>query len=296
MTIAAYLNARGGTAKQAIAALREAEGFAVQRVAPERLADALRAEVARGTPRVLVAGGDGTLSAAAAVLVNTATELAILPAGTLNHFARDHGVPDDPIQALELARSGIARLVDVGWLNDHLFLNTSSVGVYVSFVRVRERLERYVGYRLASLVAALNVIMRVRRFRVTLHADEQERAYDTTLVFISVGQRTIGIRSPGARRSGKDSGKLLHILVPRPGTTLRSLARRYAFRGRGAHVIGADLPLADGILAEWCTIELRRPLGRVALDGELVLLEAPLRYRIGHEALRVVLPEERHAL
>jgi diacylglycerol kinase family enzyme len=290
MTNAAYLNARGGTAKQAIAALREAEGFAVQPVAPERLADALRAEVARGTPRVLVAGGDGTLSAAAAVLVDTATELAILPAGTRNHFARDHGVPDDPIQALGLARSGIAQPVDVGWVNDHLFLNTCSVGVYVSFVRVRERLERYIGYRLASLVAALSVMMRVRRFRVILHADGQERAYDTTLVFISVGQRTIGIRSPGARRLDEDSGRLLHILVPRPGTTVRSLARRYAIRRRELHAIGADLPLAEGMLTERCTIELSRPLGRVALDGELVVMEAPLKYRIGHGALRVVLP------
>lgn len=293
MTIAAYLNARGGTAKQAIAALRDAEGFAVQPVAPERLADALRSEVARGAPRVLVAGGDGTLSAAAAVLANTATELAILPAGTRNHFARDHGVPVDPMQALGLARSGTARPVDVGWVNDHLFLNTSSVGVYVSFVRMREHLEPYVGYRLASLAAALNAMLRVRRFRVVLQADEHERAYDTTLVFISVGERTIGIRSPVARKLDERSGRLLHVLVPRPGTTVRSLARRYAVSGRGAHAIGADLPLADGMLTERCTIELRRPLGRVALDGELVVLEAPLKYRIGYEALRVVLPGER---
>lgn len=289
--IAAYVNSQGGTIGPALAALREAPDFAVRTVDPSHLADALRQEVARGTARVLVAGGDGTIAAAATVLAHRETELAILPAGTLNHFARDHGVPTtDPARALDLARTGGARAVDVGWVNDRLFINTSSVGVYVTYVRARERLERYVGYRLASLIAAIEAMLSVKRFRVVVEAEEQARAYDTPLVFVGVGERSLGLPAPGARTANSASG-VLHILVPRPGTTVRALAGRYAFSRGGTRPVDMHHALADGLLTERCTIELHRVRERVALDGEVVVMEAPLEYRIERRALRVVLPQ-----
>jgi diacylglycerol kinase family enzyme len=272
-----------------LAALREAPDFAVRTVEPSHLAEALRQEVARGTARVLVAGGDGTIAAAATVLAHGETELAILPAGTLNHFARDHGVPTDPARALDLARTGGARPVDVGWVNDRLFINTSSVGVYVTFVRARERLERYVGYRLASLVAAIQAMLRVKRFRVVVEAEGQARAYDTPLVFVGVGERSLGLPTPGAR-TANTAGGVLHILVPRAGTTVRALAGRYAFSSGRTRPVDMHHALADGLLTERCTIELSRVRERVALDGEVVVMQAPLEYRIERRALQVVLP------
>ena len=272
--------------------MQEAKDFTVRAIEPSRLADALRDEVSRGTQRVLVAGGDGTVATAASVLVNTGTELAILPAGTLNHFARDHGIPNAPDRALELARTGVARPVDVGWVNDRLFINTSSVGVYVTFLRARERLERHVGYRLASIVAALEALIRARRFRVALDIDQQARIYDTTLVFVGVGERSLGLPSPGARTAHDAGQAVLHVLVPRPGTTVRALARRYAFAKGTTRAAEAHHTLAEGLLTDRCTIEFYRPWGRVALDGEVVVMQAPLKYRIGQRALRVVLSPE----
>jgi diacylglycerol kinase family enzyme len=292
--IAAYVNSQGGTIGPALAALREAPDFAVRAVDPSQLAESLRQELARGTSRVLVAGGDGTIAAAATVLAHSKTELAILPAGTLNHFARDHGVPTDPARALELARLGTARPVDVGWVNDRLFINTTSVGVYVTYVRARERLERYVGYRLASLIAAIEAMLRVKRFRVVVEAEGQARAYDTPLVFVGVGERSLGLPIPGARSRNSASG-VLHILVPRPGTTIRALAGRYAFSRGGTRPVDMHHALADGLLTERCTIELYRVRERVALDGEVVVMEAPLEYRIERRALLVVLPRAAQA-
>ena len=90
-----------------------------------------------------------------AVLLDGSAELAILPGGTLNHFARDLGISTEAAEALELAAEGCARGVDVGMVGGKLFLNTSSVGAYVRFVRVREHLESYLGYRLATALAAV---------------------------------------------------------------------------------------------------------------------------------------------
>jgi diacylglycerol kinase family enzyme len=111
-TIPAHVNPASGSAKAALEALERHPGFEVRLTPPERLTVALRQAVSAGAPRVLVAGGDGTISSAASVLARTSTALGVLPGGTLNHFARDHGIPTDPDEALRLAEHGRASRVE----------------------------------------------------------------------------------------------------------------------------------------------------------------------------------------
>src|SRR5688572_16754451 len=134
--IPAFVNSAAGNADEVDRALLKA-GFDVRRVAPNELTRAVRAAVAEGATRVAAVGGDGTVSAAAAAIAGTEVELVVIPAGTLNHFARDHGIPTDVDAACAIATSGRVERVDVAWVNDRLFLNTSSVGIYANFVRVR---------------------------------------------------------------------------------------------------------------------------------------------------------------
>jgi diacylglycerol kinase family enzyme len=293
MSIPAFVNVRSGSTQEAAEVVRRAHGILARDVAPEELAEALRAEVRRGAPRVLVVGGDGTVSVASAALARSATELAVIPAGTLNHFARDYEIPMNVREALELARSGSARSIDLGAVNGQYFVNTSSVGAYVTFVRARERLEPYLGYRLSSLIAAIQVLTHVRRHRVLIETSDRSQAYETPLVFVGVGERALGLRGAGARVHAGDS--VLHVVVPRPGTTALGLARRFAAAGRGARSASSSM-LAEAMLSDHCTIELRRELVRVSLDGELVLMRAPLRYELHPGALRVVLPPVAGAL
>src|SRR4029079_13230408 len=91
--------------------------------------------------RVLgVCGGDGTVNAVAAVALERGLPLAVLPGGTLNHFANDIGAGevDTVVEAL---RNGDAAQVDVGETDDGLFLNTASLGGYPEMVAFRERFE-----------------------------------------------------------------------------------------------------------------------------------------------------------
>jgi diacylglycerol kinase family enzyme len=113
VTIPAFVNPAAGSAPVALEALKRADGFAVHLVSPRELVGALRKAVISGVPRVLIAGGDGTISEAASVVVGTSTALAVLPGGTLNHFARDHGIPTEFDQALEVARGGSVRRLRV---------------------------------------------------------------------------------------------------------------------------------------------------------------------------------------
>ena len=238
-----------------------------------------------GARRVLVAGGDGSIASAASAIAGSGAELAILPVGTLNHFARDHGIPLEIPAALDLAANGSAVPADVAHVNDQIFINTSSVGAYVRFVKRRESLERPLGYRMASVVASLRVFAASHHFRLELNVGGHRHLYRTTLAFIGVGERELRIPILGGRVKGGRRG--LHVMIPRATSRARLLmiAATSAFRGVQAAVGGLDI---DSFLVESCTMDLRHDHDDIAVDGEIAPATTPLRYRLERDALRVV--------
>jgi len=284
--IPAIVNVASGTAKEAQQVLEQGDAFEVHAVEPDQIASTIRDVVGTGAKRILVSGGDGTIATAAAELLNGDTELAILPGGTLNHFARDLGVSTDAAEALELAVNGDCRGVDVGVVNGHVFLNTSSVGAYVRFVRVRERLERRFGYRIASFLAALRILFQLRRFAVELEVDGEPRLYRTPLVFIGVGERELQLPTLGNRVSEGRRG--LHVMVVNGRSRARLLALALAAVSRGVNAV-ARTPELDSFLVDRCRITLRRPTA-VAIDGELAAMHETLQYELRRDALHVVCP------
>ena len=117
------------------------------RVRLERVRDpgdlAARARQAASRHDLLVAaGGDGTVSVVAGVAVSTGSSLGVLPMGTLNHFAKDVGLPLDLEKAVEAIVAGRVHQVDVGEVNGRIFVNNSSVGLYPRMVWEREAEQR----------------------------------------------------------------------------------------------------------------------------------------------------------
>lgn len=119
---------------------------------PEQLERAAKRAAVLG-----VAGGDGTINAAVNSALRAGVPLLVIPAGTLNHFARDLGIESigDAIRAL---RGGEAIAVDIGTADDRLFVNTFSIGAYVDLVHARERHERRLGKWPAVLAGTVAVL------------------------------------------------------------------------------------------------------------------------------------------
>ena len=285
--IPAFINPSAGSAHDAAEALAKVGGFAVEEVDPLALRDRVRTAIDHGVTRVLVAGGDGSIGSAANALCGKRCELAILPAGTLNHLARDLGLPEDLTEAARLAAGPHVAAIDVGRVNGRVFLNTSSVGAYVTFVRTREQMERRLGYRLASVIAALRILIRLRTFRVTVDVDGEKRQYDTPLVFIGVGERelklpTLGKRVPHGRRG-------LHVMIVRSSSGARVLALGLAAMARGIKAV-ARTPAMDSFIVDRIRVEPHRSTsaGRIAVDGELVSVDRPLEYELVSGGLTVV--------
>lgn len=288
--IPAIINTHGGSAAEAARVLAEVGGFDVQEVGPGELAAVVRRVLATDPKRILIAGGDGSLCAAANAMVGRRTALAILPAGTLNHFAKHLGLPQNLREAAILARQGITRPIDAGRMNDRLFLSTSSVGAYESFVRRRGRLEGRWGYRVASLVAGWQVLLASSTHRVTVHVAGIVETYRTPLVFVGVGERELRIPSLGGRIENGRRGLHLMIIRDRSGARLAALALAAAARGVDAV---SRTPALDSLIVERCTIEGPRT---ASLDGELVPVQQTLRYEFLPAALSVVAAERRDAI
>ncbi|HET7462379.1 MAG TPA: diacylglycerol kinase family protein [Longimicrobium sp.] len=287
--IPAFANPASGRGEQAVEAIQADARFVLRQAGPGELADAIRREHDAGARRVLVSGGDGTVATAAAAACETGIELAVLPGGTLNHFARDHGVPTDLAEALELAATGAAQPVDLGFVNDRPFLNTSSVGAYVGFVRRRDRLERWMGYRLASVLSGLRMMVRLHSFDVQLKVEGNVCSYRTALVFIGVGERETRFPTFGGRVENGRPG--LHVIVVEGKAVARLTALGLAAAARGIDHV-SERPHVDSFMADECTIVMPKRLAYLAIDGETLRIPAPFRYRIERGAMRVVLPDD----
>lgn len=113
-----------------------------------------------------VGGGDGTVAAAAGVAIDAGLPLAVFPAGTFNHFAKDIGC-DTVAATAEAIRRGHAAYVDLVCLNEsHMVLNTASIGAYPTFVQQREKLEKRIGKPLAGLYAMLHTLRKDEPVRI----------------------------------------------------------------------------------------------------------------------------------
>lgn len=246
----------------------------------------VREAIATRPDAVFVGGGDGTISAAAAALVDGDIPLGVLPLGTLNHFARDLGIPQPWAEAVRALAAGSVRRVDVGEVNGRIFLNNCSLGSYAEAVRRRDALRRQLGHRkwTAMLRASLSVVRNLRRLHLRVHAPGSSRRARTLFLLVA-NNRYSGRVLDTALRPQLDSGQLW-IYTTRAKGHLRLL--RMVWQTLFRELDAADdldvQPVDEAVV----TIERGSLVG--AADGELVPLEPPLRFRIRPRALPVLSP------
>jgi diacylglycerol kinase family enzyme len=237
-------------------------------------------------PAVLVAaGGDGTVSAAAAAVGGTPTTLGVLPLGTLNHFAKDAGIPTDLEKAVQVVADGRTRQVDIGRVNDRIFVNNASIGVYPRFVEVRARLREQGRSKLTALaLATADVWRREGEVIIRLQGERTRILARTPFVFVGNNEYLAeGIKLGGRTRL---DGGLLHAYYAPPVRT-RDLPRLFgqALFGRARR----DRALRSMSATElW--VDTFTPTIDVACDGELMTLDAPLHFQSCPGALTLLCP------
>ena len=231
----------------------------------------VRAAVARGADGLAMAGGDGSQAIVAEIAAELGLPYACIPAGTRNHFALDLGVNrDDVVGALDAFVDGGERWVDLGEVNGRVFVNNVSLGLYAEAVQ-RE------GYRDAKIRTILDTVPDV----VGPTGDELDLRW----------------RGPGGHDHRGGAAVLVSNNAYRFGHALGSGTRPRIDDGLlGITVVGAvSWQDADGrtVQRPWRSwsiptfdVSSEKPIA-AGIDGEALVLDAPLEFRIRHKVLRV---------
>jgi YegS/Rv2252/BmrU family lipid kinase len=272
-----------------IVELFRAQGEEPRLLQPESGRDiaAIARDAAQASERIVVAaGGDGTVSAVAGALAGSDKILGVLPVGTLNHFAKDLGIPLDLEAAIRNIKEGNVAAIDVGEVNGRIFINNSSLGIYPQIVSRREAQQRRLarGKWTAFFWATIQALRRFPFLDLRIAFEGQQIVRRTAFLFIGNNEYKIAGFELGSR-SCVNGGKLGLYLSHGTGRLGLFRLAFHALFGRVDQAKDFDV---------FSVSEARVETGKrrllVACDGEVERMQTPLEYRIRPAALRVLVP------
>ncbi|MDG4851394.1 MULTISPECIES: diacylglycerol kinase family protein [unclassified Mesorhizobium] len=297
MRFAAVLNKDGGTLRTTDVAafadrvreLLEAAGHSVQIdiVAGGEIAAALEKAIARRNVDVVLAGGgDGTVSTAASLLMNKKKALAILPAGTMNLFARSLGIPQTLEAALKAFTDGEVKAVDMATANGRPFVHQFSIGMHARMVQLREKMDfgSRLGKMRASVRAAWATIKNPRTLKVTLTIGKTDIITRATGIGISNNLFGEGHLPYADNPAGGVLG--IYVSVARRRRDLVKLLLAM-LRGRWRQSGHVEIHQADKAVLK---IHSSPTKFKAVMDGELVKLERETTVEIHPATLNVLVP------
>lgn len=259
----------------------------VELLEPEDIPAATERAVNSDIDVLAVGGGDGTINATAAMLVDKDIALGIIPLGTINLLARDLEIPFEPEKAAAIIATGEKRPIDVASVNGSLFLCSSLLGIPIQMAERRQALrgkafpERFGGYYTMIKDFLSN------RSRFSVEVDDGRKLRKVMAMSIAVSNNPLA-PAVGAipKRESLDMGKLaLYLSKHETGAAMGwSIARRMAGRWD-------EDPEIEEVIADQITLHSKRRHVRLSNDGEIVEVTTPLHYRIKPRALNVMMPQ-----
>jgi diacylglycerol kinase family enzyme len=269
-----FLNRNSGTRaddEDLIAAAR-AEDVEVLELSPELdCAKEIRDRISKGIKLFIAAGGDGTVHHIVQAVAETDAVLAVIPAGTYNHFARDLDIPLTWREALDVALNGASRQIDAARINDRFFINNVSLGLYPELVARREEHGRdYPRWR-ARLYALYTTLRKYPHVTLSVETASQQEVIRTHVFMVSNNSYDLERFGVEAPRETLTEGKLtVYWLSHRSRWQLTRIVARY-MAGRVREIPGFTMFRTTRM-----RVQSSRAFLKVGIDGELFTLETPL--------------------
>ena len=252
----------------------------------------LRHQQAHELGVIVAAGGDGTLNAVAAKLMKTEIPMGILPLGTFNYVARLLNIPLDLLKAADVIATGKMREVHVAHINDHIYLNNASLGLYPLFIQKRELYnQRFGRFALNAYTSGLDVLIRDRKeLKLEVEVDGKKYPVKTPLIFFGNNQLQLAEMNLRIAESAK-KGKVAGLVVAKSD-------KRTLFKILW-QLIKGNLDKAPDVYsfsADEVKIYSKRKKLTVALDGEIVEIQPPLKISVRKNALKIMVPHDSASL
>ncbi len=268
-------------------------GAVVERVRvdqPAQLSTRVQALLQREHPPALVVavGGDGTVNTVAQQVLPYGIPLGIVPMGTFNYMARALGIPLDPLQAAQAILKGRSRAVHVGRVNQWIYVNNASIGLYPYLIEQRESINQRLGrfQTVAKVSGFWALLQQHRNLKLRMRVDGQAEPVISPVIFFGNNQLQLAdlkLSLAACAAQGR-----LAVIAVRPLTRWDMLLLMVRMQ------LGTfeQSPQVEAFCADEVTITSRQPSIRVAMDGEVREVQTPLRFSVDREALQVRVPDD----
>ena len=261
---------------------------------PAQLAPASHAAAAEALAAhtaLVAVGGDGTVNAVAQAAYALGCPLGLVPQGTFNYFARAHGIPAEPAEAVRLMLRSAPQPVQVAGINDRVFLVNASLGLYPDLLEDREAYKaRFGRSRWVAFWAAIVTLLRAQR-QLRLHIEQDASARDVRALTLFVGNNRLQLEQLGVeppRRPG--SGPRITAVMLRPVGTLSMIGLMlHGAMGTLGEAQGVEHFEFDHMVVKPSFAHGRRGV-KIAFDGEVTTLRAPLDFRVLARPLYLLAP------
>ncbi|MGV0887196.1 diacylglycerol kinase family protein [Acinetobacter venetianus] len=233
---------------------------------------------------VVAAGGDGTLNAVAKRLMHTNIPMGVIPLGTFNYVARVLDIPIDVFSAAEVIATGKFREVHVATINDQIYLNNASLGLYPLFIKKRELYNQHFGrFPLNAYTSGLDVLLREHKsLKLSINVDGQKYPVATPLIFFGNNQLQLCDMKLRIAECAAN-GKLAGVVVAK--------SDRFSLLKMLLKLIQGKIEQTPDVYtfcAENITVGCKKDKVTVAIDGELMELETPLNFSVQKSSLKVM--------
>ena len=241
---------------------------------------------------LVAAGGDGTINTVAHAALNSERPFGVIPQGTFNYFSRAHGIPSDTAEAANALLSATIRPVQVGLVNDHLFLVNASLGLYPKLLEDREAYKQQFGRkRWIALWSGLMTMLREKRdLVINLHLGDEAQTLRTSTLF--VGNNLLQLKQIGISEADAVEREQLAAIVVKPVGV-------FAMLGLLLHGALGQLGESKNVRSfafDRLTVQPWLPFGRrgvkVAMDGEVTRIRTPLTFEVSSKRLLLLVPGE----
>ncbi|ERS02616.1 NAD(+)/NADH kinase [Acinetobacter venetianus] len=235
---------------------------------------------------VVAAGGDGTLNAVAKRLMHTNIPMGVIPLGTFNYVARVLDIPIDVFAAADVIATGKFREVHVATINDQIYLNNASLGLYPLFIKKRELYNQHFGrFPLNAYTSGLDVLLREHKsLKLSINVDGQKYPVATPLIFFGNNQLQLCDMKLRIAECAAN-GKLAGVVVAK--------SDRFSLLKMLLKLIQGKIEQTPDVYtfcAENITVGCKKDKVTVAIDGELMELETPLNFSVQKSSLKVMVP------
>ena len=260
-----------------------------------RIAQEATAKATSTHTAVVAVGGDGTLNTVAQAAFATGCAMGVVPQGTFNYFARTHGIPADPSEAVRLLLGWTPLPVQVAAINDHVFLVNASLGLYPDLLEDREKYKaRFGRSRWIAFWAAGVTLLRAQRC-LRLHIELGTSIRDVRALTLFVGNNRLqleqlGVQSQSCADGGPAGASITAVMLRPIGTLAMIRLMLHGAMGTLGEAQSVERFAFDHMVVKPSLTPGRRGV-KVAFDGEVTTLRAPLDFRVLAKPLYLLMPQ-----